>query len=214
MALADLPNLVSNPYHPPRPGFDDPHAGVDLAVMLPGSRVAVSGSPVMAAFAGRVIMTTANRFPFGNAIIIETPLDAPAVQALSGAAIPTPAPTLPPLSALTCPPYPPLAGANHAERSLYILYAHLRDAPAWQQGDPVTCGQEIGAVGDSGNALNPHLHFETRAGPAGMRLGPMAHYDASASSEEMASYCQWSVSGLFQLIDPLQVLGALPGQAQ
>ncbi len=91
-------------------------------------------------------------------------------------------------------------------RSLYVLYAHLQDAPGVKPGEKVTCGQVIGKVGKSGNALNPHLHLEIRVGPAGGRFTSMAHYDNSATLEEMAGYCAWSVSGLFQVIDPLEVL--------
>ena len=94
-----------------------------------------------------------------------------------------------------------------SHRSLYILYAHLENEIELQPGDWVTCGQAIGTVGSSGNALNPHLHFETRVGPAAMRFSSMAHYDNSATLEEMSSYCLWRISGLFQMIDPLQVIG-------
>jgi len=61
-------------------------------------------------------------------------------------------------------------------------------------------------VGDSGNALNPHLHLEMRIGPAGITFAGMSHYDNSATSEEMAAYCTWRVSGKFQLVDPLKFI--------
>ena len=213
--LQDLPlegmeALISNPYHPPRPGYDDPHAGIDLAVRLPDSQVAVSGHPVQAAIAGQVAMVVQNRFPFGNALVIETPLDAFPADWWSAAEVPEPAPTLPPLSALTCPPGPELSIADPNRRSLYILYAHLQSPPALQMGDTVSCGQVIGTVGESGNALNPHLHFESRVAPSGLRLTGMSHYDAGANAEEMSSYCLWSVSGLFQLVDPRNVLRLEP----
>ena len=204
-----LTAMISNPYHPPRPGYDDPHAGIDLAVQLPGSQVAVSGHLVQAAIAGRVAMVAVDRFPFGNALIVETPLDSLPGAWIEAAALPTPAPTLPPLSALTCPPYPALNLTGGDRRSLYTLYAHLQEAPEFSLGDPVACGQVIGAVGASGNALNPHLHYETRAAPAGIQLAPIAHYDAGASAEEMSAYCLWSVSGMFQLVDPHKALGIL-----
>jgi murein DD-endopeptidase MepM/ murein hydrolase activator NlpD len=205
-----LPALISNPYHPPRPGFDDPHAGIDLAVMLPDSQVAIAGHPVQAALSGRVAMLIADRFPFGNALLIETPLDAQPEDWWQPAEVPTPAPTVGSLSALTCPngPEPAYADPNH--RSMYILYAHLQQLPALAIDDLVSCGQQIGTVGSSGNSLNPHLHFETRAAPAGIRLAGMAHYHASVNTEEMRAYCLWSVSGLFQLVDPQRVLGLAP----
>ena len=68
-----------------------------------------------------------------------------------------------------------------------------------------TCGQVIGAIGESGNALNPHLHLEVRLGPAGVRFPGMAHYDSGASPDEMAAYCQWRVSGAFLTLDPLRL---------
>lgn len=215
--LQDIPfdalnGMISNPYHPPKPGYDDPHAGIDLAVLLPGGQVAVSGHPVQAVMDGRVAMVSIDRFPFGNALIIETPLDSlpPAWQTAAG--VPTPAPTLAQRSALTCPPYPGLTASSSEKRSLYTLYAHLQEAPAWSPGDSVACGQRIGSIGQSGNALNPHLHYETRVAPSGIQLAPIAHYDSSASAEEMSAYCLWSVSGLFQLVDPQRALGILPAQ--
>lgn len=208
--FSQLPALVSNPYHPPRPGYDDPHAGIDLAVTLPNSQVAISGHPVQAALPGRVAMIINDRFPFGNAVVIETPLEELPEEWWQAAEIPTPAPTTPSLSALTCPSGPEPAIADPDRRSLYILYAHLKAPPAFSMEDGVNCGQQIGTIGDSGNALNPHLHFETRVAPAGIRLVGMAHYHASVTTEEMRAYCLWSVNGLFQLVDPQRVLALHP----
>ncbi len=203
--LARINEIISNPYRPPRPGSDDPHHGVDLADLIPGSQVAVAGRAVQAVLAGRVAAVIQDRFPYGSAVLIETPLEDLQAGWQGQAGIPTAAPTLAPVSSLTCPPAPePFTG--QAQRSLYLLYAHLQQPPTLRLEEPVACGQAIGAVGSSGNALNPHLHFEARVGPAGLRLASMAHYDASASLEEMSSYCLWRISGWFQLVDPLQVL--------
>ena len=209
-AMEDLAGMIANPYHPPSPGLDDPHHGVDLAVMQPDTRMALAGHTVTAALAGRVAAILVDRFPYGNAVMIETPLEfAPfAWQALAG--IPTPAPTLAPHSALTCPALETPIAWDESRRSLYVLYAHLQSAPEAQPGQQVTCGQALGQVGDSGNALNPHLHFEVRVGPSGAQPGSMAHYDASASPREMAVYCLWRVSGRFQLVDPMALLSAQP----
>jgi murein DD-endopeptidase MepM/ murein hydrolase activator NlpD len=212
--MEQIPGMISNPYHPPAPGYDDPHAGIDLADRMAGSQVALQGKAVQAALSGRVAMIVHDRFPFGNALVIETPLEDLPADWWPAANIPTPAPTLAPRSALTCPAnLQTEMGASAApggRRSLYTLYAHLQSTPAaWQLGDQVACGQSIGAIGETGNALNPHLHFETRVGPAGMQMPGMSHYDSGARPEEMAAYCLWSVSGLFQLVDPQAVL-ALP----
>jgi len=96
---------------------------------------------------------------------------------------------------------------NNESQSLYILYAHLGSTADVNVGDEVTCGQALGTVGQSGNALAPHLHFEARVGPAGAQLDSLAHYDVSASAQEMAAYCEWRVGGAFKWVDPLQVLG-------
>lgn len=204
--LVQLPEMVSNPFHPPGPGSDEPHQGVDLAVRAPGTQVALAGQPVQAALAGQVVMVTRERFPFGNAVIIETPLETQPEGWWMPAAIPSSAPTLTGHGALTCPDEPGPNITDPERRSLYILYAHLQAPSSVQPGDPVTCGQVIGAIGSTGNALNPHLHFEAKIGPAGIRIASMAHYDASATQFEMSNYCMWSISGLFQVVDPLQIL--------
>ncbi len=46
---------------------------------------------------------------------------------------------------------------------LYTVYAHLQDAQVWV-GQRVEAGQQIGTVGDTGNADGAHLHFEVRLG--------------------------------------------------
>jgi murein DD-endopeptidase MepM/ murein hydrolase activator NlpD len=91
------------------------------------------------------------------------------------------------------------------KRSIYLLYAHMEAPPALEPGGKVLCGQAIGTVGMSGNALNPHLRLELRVAPAGIRLESMAHYDNSATAREMANYCLWRVNGLFQLVNPMQL---------
>jgi murein DD-endopeptidase MepM/ murein hydrolase activator NlpD len=46
---------------------------------------------------------------------------------------------------------------------VYTLYGHLSRIDV-QPGEPVTRGETIGAVGMSGVAIGPHLHFEVRVG--------------------------------------------------
>ncbi len=199
--------MISNPYYPPPLGSDDPHQGVDLSDRHPGSQVALAGRGVQAALAGRVVALIEDRFPYGNAVLIESPLadiPAPWLQAQN---LPQAIPTLPPHPALTCPDGPELL-YNPDERSFYFLYAHLQSTAGLQLGDTVACGQELGKVGDSGNALNPHLHLEVRLGPAGASFAGLAHYDNRATPVEMANYCTWRVSGWFLAVDPLLLLSA------
>jgi murein DD-endopeptidase MepM/ murein hydrolase activator NlpD len=90
--------------------------------------------------------------------------------------------------------------------SLYLLYAHFGQSPAIHFGDVVQCGQVIGEVGKTGyNIVNPHLHLETRLGPAGMVFESMAFYTTSATETEMANYRRWRTSGEFKHIDPLRL---------
>jgi len=206
ISLADIPGMVVNPYAPPsRPGSDDPHHGVDLAQVGEGS-IALPGLQVQAVLAGRVAGVIADRFPYGNALIIETSLELLPSRWWVTLALPTPAPTLTTIPALTCIFPEPMPEWSAESRSLYLLYAHMQTPPAFQPGEGVTCAGPLGEVGDTGNAINPHLHLETRIGPSGVRFSSMAHYDPSASIEEMFNYCTWRVSGLFQLVDPLAVL--------
>jgi hypothetical protein len=59
----------------------------------------------------------------------------------------------------------------------------------------------------SGNTDIPHLHLETRLGPAGQVFESMRFYDTRATQEEMDTYVLWRTSGIFQHFDPLQLLG-------
>jgi hypothetical protein len=53
-------------------------------------------------------------------------------------------------------------GANR-----YALYAHMQPGSVKvHKGDKVRLGQEIGLVGDTGNSIVPHLHFQVTNGPA------------------------------------------------
>lgn len=205
---ADLLARISNPFDPPAPGSDNPHQGVDLSDFDPAdpNRVAVAGRTVQAALPGTVALIQTDRFPYGTAVIVETPLEALPVewQAQFGALEAWPA--LSTTNPLTCPQATSPFERDGTRRSLYVLYAHLGSTADLRVGDEIECGQTLGALGQSGNALAPHLHFEARVGPAGARLGSLAHYDVSASLQEMAAYCEWRVSGTFIWVDPRLII--------
>lgn len=211
-ALPDLVNMIVNPYLPPRPGSDDPHQGLDLGVLDAIQGYALAGNPVQTVLAGKVVGVTADRFPYGNMLMIETPLEGQPPAFAPALVLPTPLPARLPRGTLTCPELNSLPATADAPRSLYILYAHMLNSPAVQVGDSIGCGQEIGAIGQSGNALNPHIHVEVRVGPANQTFTSMAHYDPSAGYEEMAAYCLWRVSGVYQTIDPGCLWGACSTQ--
>ena len=203
--IPDLAGLITNPFAPPRSGSDDPHQGVDFSDIDPLYQIALEGRRVQAVMTGAVAGLIADRFPYGNALIVETPLELLPAELAGAIQFPTPAPTRQGHPSLTCPESENPAVWDESERSLYLIYAHLKEPPLFQLGDTVQCGQELNAIGSSGNSLNPHLHLELRVGPAGARLESMAHYTGSASLPEMYNYCLWRVSETFQLLDPMQL---------
>ena len=71
----------------------------------------------------------------------------------------------------------------------YALYAHLQPGSIKVRvGDNVKPGQVIGLVGDSGNSIAPHLHFQVIDGPSSL-----------------------SSNGLPYQIRSFQVIGKTPG---
>ena len=202
--LSELGNFMTNPFNPPVAGSDDPHQGIDLADFLPGTRVAIKGRGVAAIMGGRVAAVLNGDFPFGYGVILET--------AWSGTAenvplLPTPFPDTPLYTTLSCPAVTRF-DVNQDARSVYVMYAHLDGPVDIDVGEQVDCGQVIGRIGDSGNALNPHVHVEVRAGPSRLTLvDGMSHYDPSATAAEMDAYCLWRVDGSFQLLDPADLFG-------
>jgi murein DD-endopeptidase MepM/ murein hydrolase activator NlpD len=208
ITLEELSETIHNPFNPPAPGRDDPHMGIDFAIQQYG--MAVSGGPVHAVLGGRVASVVDDRFPYGNALVIETPLDFMPPEWVSKIKLPTPAPTIEPHPALNCPTSTSNPTWNYSKRSLYLLYAHLLEPVVLQPEELVECGQVIGLIGSSGNALNPHLHLEIRLGPGGARFTSMSHYSTSASPEEMSNYCTWRVTETFQLMDPMQLFVSSP----
>jgi murein DD-endopeptidase MepM/ murein hydrolase activator NlpD len=206
--LKDLPGMVNNPFHPPALGSDDPHQGLDLADRGAGG-LAVAGRTVQAVLGGEVAAVIRDRFPYGNAVMLETPLDVLPAEWLRALELPAPTPAQEIHTNLTCPSMPEFNPSSQG-RSLYLLYAHMQTTAGWQPGEGVSCGQSIGSVSNSGNSINPHLHIEARVGPSGVHFESLAHYDASASDQEMSNYCAWRVSGIFALIDPMKVLMIQP----
>ncbi len=202
------PDLMKNPFEMPRPGLDDGHPGVDFAYWSRGERKAMLGLGVQAVLAGRVVGLIQNRPPYGYAVIIETPLDSLPPAWIDRLQPPPLVPTIQPAPNLICPPDPNRIVVPE-KQSLYLLYAHLNLPPDVVIGQGVACGQRIGEVGTTGRSVNPHLHLETRVGPAGASFTEMAHYDNGATENEMRNYCTWRVSGLYQPLDPLLVIQAL-----
>jgi murein DD-endopeptidase MepM/ murein hydrolase activator NlpD len=161
---------------------DDAHHGLDLGYYTRDGAL-FTGTPVLAALNGKIASVIHDRPPYGNMLMIETPHEQ----------IPL-----------------PVREKIPAGRSLYTLYAHLQNLQTLAIGDPVTCGQQIAETGLTGFTGGPHLHFETRHGPAGQTFASMAYYRADATKEELANYERWRMSAEFVLFNPLELLAPQP----
>ncbi len=197
-------------YNPPAPGRDDGHHGVDFAFYRFGSLTTMLGLPVQAILPGKVAAVINDEKPYGNAIIIETPLNAIPRPGWATINLPAQLSTVQPDPRLTCPQPVDEPWMAASQRSIYHLYAHLNSLPPFKIGDSVSCGQVIGEVGTTGNSVNPHLHLETRIGPAGATFMGLGHYDTRLSERDRSNYCTWRVSGWFQMFDPMMVLKTQP----
>lgn len=206
--METLLSILSKGMDIPPFGQDTGHHGVDFSYYRRGDRESIQGVEVYAALEGTTVLTLDNNYPYGYAIMIETPLERfPEIwqQALLAGYLPVPED---PDYRLYCPAVtPPQVTGDY---SVYHLYAHLETKPNYNPGDPIPCGGLIGTVGNSGYSSNPHLHFETRLGPSGASFTTMAHYQTSVTEEQMSNYCLWRLSGYYQLFDPFQMMGLTP----
>jgi murein DD-endopeptidase MepM/ murein hydrolase activator NlpD len=205
--LAELSEIITQPFKMPPLGFDNDHQGVDFSYYRHNGHIGIQGLPVFASLEGMVIAVLKEKMVYGNSIIIETPYDQIPAAWLIQLQLPAVAPTVVPNQRLTCPVYKndPNQKLDINKRSLYLLYAHFDQPPVLKIGDRVQCGQQIGAVGNSGKSSNPHLHVEIRIGPSGAIFEGLAHYDARSTDMERNNYCVWRVSNLFQMIDPMRL---------
>jgi murein DD-endopeptidase MepM/ murein hydrolase activator NlpD len=162
-------------------GSDARHQGVDFSYYRRGERTSILGVGIQSVFTGRVAASIADRFPYGNMVIVETPASELPVMMIEQ------------------------LGIQKGE-SLYTLYAHMGDAPLVPLGEFVTACQALGEVGKSGNAGVPHLHLEMRIGAADQQLASMAFYSTQTTQQERDNYSRWRMSGEFRHIDPISVL--------
>lgn len=206
----ELAGIVTEPFQPPLPGRDNGHQGVDFSFWTYKNLASMKGLPVQAVLSGRVAAIINNRFPYGNMIIIESPLSAFPDAWISALPQPTREPIQTPIPALTCPAGTDHFNVNSKDLSIYLLYAHLDQPVNLKVGDTVICGQVMDGVGTTGNSVNYHLHLEMRIGPSGATFPVMAHYWNDATSEEMHNYCIWRVSGIFQMLNPMQLFQTSP----
>jgi len=159
---------------------DDAHHGLDLGYYTREGKL-FTGTPALAALEGKIAAVINNRPPYGNMLIVETPFESLPAVLIARQKIP-------------------------AGNSLYTLYAHLQNLQALKIGQTVKCGEQLAETGLTGFTGGPHLHFETRWGPAGAIFAAMAYYKADATPEELSNYEKWRMSGAFHLFDPLELL--------
>lgn len=202
IGLNELYAITSNPFSFTSSFADTGHPAVDLAFFTYQDFTTFFGHPVQALLPGQVTLVVNDRFPYGNMVIIETPLESISPDLLLSISLPTPIPQENITAFSTCDSQMQPISWNSEEKSLYTLYAHLENDPTVKSGDQVTCGQQIGAVGLSGNTVAEHLHIEVRLGPADAQFGTIATFRDDATPVERYNYCIWSISGNFQAIDP------------
>jgi murein DD-endopeptidase MepM/ murein hydrolase activator NlpD len=179
--LSELPQVIGDPYDPPRPGREERHHGIDFGYYHYDERDSMQGEPIQAVLPGVVASALDDHYPYGNMVMIETPRS-----------------QLP-------PDVVDLLGFEPGE-SLYVLYAHMDTSPLVNLHDNVEACQPLGEVGMTGNTELPHLHLETRLGPAGSVFESMLFYSTRATVEEMEAYKLWRTSGVFHHFDPMKLL--------
>jgi murein DD-endopeptidase MepM/ murein hydrolase activator NlpD len=210
LQLTELLEIKTTDFNPPPPGGDGGHHGVDFAYYSRGTHQKMEGLEIYSMVPGKVAGVSNELPPYGNLIIIETPLENIPPDLVS---------RLPVMPAATPYPYNPRMEAcgdystnqtGFVPDTLYTLYAHMQYPATLQVGDVVNAGDLIGYVGNSGKEYsgNPHLHLEMRLGTGGTEFASMGYYTTSAMEAERLQYCVWRVSGLFILLNPLDVIDA------
>jgi murein DD-endopeptidase MepM/ murein hydrolase activator NlpD len=180
--LKDLKRVISDGYRPPPKGSDERHQGVDFVYFHWKGQGLIEGTSVKSVLPGIVAVSEKDSYPFGNVTVIETPRER-------------------------------LPEAMRQEfeidegYSLYVLYAHMKgEFPLVALGEEVQACERIGTVGKTGNTQAAHLHFETRIGPAGLRLVGFSLYVDTATEQEKKNYRLWSISGAYVTFDPMRLL--------
>lgn len=205
--LEELSQIVSNPFDYAGDGKDEGHHGTDYSFYQYKTYKSIENLPVLSITSGKVRSVLNNRPPYGNTILIETPFSALPVFFADYLQVQYPVSDVPYYTNLSCPEFQLIENSKDStSRSLYVLYGHLFSPPAVKIDSLIFGGEKIGEVGNSGYSGNPHLHLEFRIGPSGYRFEEMAHYDNTASQEEIYNYCLWRVSGLFYQIDPMATI--------
>lgn len=205
--LGQLQEIVSNEFVLPSPGMDDGHHGTDFSYYSFNGQNMMEGTELYSMMPGRVAGITIKGEPYGNAVIIETPLTSIPPDFLAKLSEPVQMTPYPFNSRLEngCESLKTQSWTIWPE-SIYLMYGHLKEIPPVTLGQQVKSGELIGLVGNTGNSGNPHLHLEMRWGPGGTNFASMSHYDGSATDEQRLEYCTWRISGKYVMMDPMEVI--------
>jgi murein DD-endopeptidase MepM/ murein hydrolase activator NlpD len=207
--LSDLAGITSDPFNLKYPFSEGPtdaqnHPAVDLAFFHYKTLNSDVGYPIEAILTGKVVEALDNRFPYGNMVLIETPLDRLAPDLIKQMRIPQPYSDDEIKIRSTCQPDQTRISWSQSSQSVYVLYAHMLNPPTVTAGDEVQAGEVLGGIGASGHAAigNEHLHLEIRVGPANAKFGVISEYLSSSTTEERYNYCIWALSEIFLPINP------------
>jgi murein DD-endopeptidase MepM/ murein hydrolase activator NlpD len=219
IVLEDLGYITSNPFilkYPFREGVGDfkNHPAIDLGFYHTSTIPHYTGEPldtddnypIQAILPGKVVALTDDRFPYGNMIMIETPVESLSPDLLAQIRLPDPLSDEDIEQHSPCDQSLPKLTWDDSQRSIYALYAHMKESPTLKVGDTVICGQVIGTIGATGNSSESieHLHLEVRVGPSHAQFGTIAFSSDTdiATDEERYNYCTWALSEVFYPIDP------------
>lgn len=204
ISIEELSEIESNAFDFAGNGKDEGHHGTDFSFYRYKSFEKIENLPIQSIFSGTIRSLINNRPPYGNMIIVETPLGNFPLD-MQQFFYEVYSAQIPPFHTnLNCPDYQIQEFEQNLENlSVYVLYAHLNELPEKIIGQHIASGEIIGEVGNSGMSGNPHLHLEMRVGMSNYDFEMMAHYDNAASLEEIYNYCLWRVSGYFFQYNPM-----------
>lgn len=101
----------------------------------------------------------------------------------------------------------------------YAMYAHMQPGSIRvKAGDRVTAGQVIGLVGDSGNSIVPHLHFQVTDGPSSFSANGLPYeirsFEVTGKTPGTAAFDEAETNGtplaVTVISPPQKVTGAMP----
>ena len=207
--LTDLRLITSNPFILKYPFSEGPdgdknHPAVDLGFYSFKGLTTDDDHPIQAVLPGKVALVVNNRFPYGNMIMIETPLDSLTPALIKQIKIGNPYSDDEIKSRSSCQPDQTRISWSSDSKSVYTLYAHMKNPPTLRPGDEVQCGEVVGAIGATGNSSVSieHLHLEIRVGPSNAKFGTISDYGSDSTEEERYNYCIWALSEVFLPINP------------